>query len=138
MQKKSLKKLNISSIVKIDIGFILKKGLNYAKEFDSMTFEKRLWGYLKAMILQVNKMYSPDIGGVETVVKDISEYLKEYDDITVLCCHKKFSLRTTKELINGVRVYRCASFGTFMSMPVSIVFFLYLFFKQKSKFCTLS
>ncbi len=83
------------------------------------------------MILQVNKMYSPDIGGVETVVKEYSEYLKEYDDVTILCCHKNFSFKTTKEFINGVKVYRCASFGTYMSMPVSIVFFFYLFFLSR-------
>ncbi|WP_421717189.1 glycosyltransferase [Arcobacter arenosus] len=79
------------------------------------------------MILQVNKMYSPDIGGVETVVKEYSEYLKEFEDVIVLCCHKNFSIKTTKEIIEGVKVYRCASFGSFMSMPISIVFFFYLF-----------
>lgn len=79
------------------------------------------------MILQVNKLYSPDIGGVETVVKEYSEYLKKFDDITVLCSNKNFSIKTKIELINGVKVYRCASFGTFMSMPVSLVFFFYLF-----------
>jgi glycosyltransferase involved in cell wall biosynthesis len=79
------------------------------------------------MILQVNKMYSPDIGGVETVIKEYSEYLKNFDDVVVLCCHKNLSLKTTKEMIGGIKVYRCASFGTFMSMPISIVFFIYLF-----------
>ena len=83
------------------------------------------------MILQVNKMYSPDIGGVETVVKEYSEYLKDFDDVIVLCCHKNLSFRTTVEIINDVKVYRCASLGTFMSMPVSIVFFFYLFFLSR-------
>jgi len=79
------------------------------------------------MILQVNKMYSPDIGGVETVVKEYSEYLSDYEEVIVLCSHKNFSLKTTIENINGVKIYRCASIGTFMSMPISIVFFFYLF-----------
>ncbi len=83
------------------------------------------------MILQINKMYEPDIGGVETVVKEYSNYLKNYDDVTVLCVRKNFSIKTTIENINGVKVYRCASFGTFMSMPVSIVFFWYLFFLSR-------
>jgi len=87
------------------------------------------------MILQVNKMYSPDIGGVETVVKEYAEYLKEFDDMTVLCVNKRFSLKTTIENIDGVKVYRCASIGTFMSMPISIVFFFYLFYlSRKAKF----
>lgn len=80
-------------------------------------------------------MYDPDIGGVETVVKQYSDCLKEYDDVVVLCCHKNFTLQTSIENINGVKVYRCASFGTFMSMPVSIVFLFYLFYlSRKSDF----
>lgn len=79
------------------------------------------------MILQVNKMYWPDIGGVETVVKQYAEYLKQFDEVVVLCVNKKFSWKTTIEKINGVTVYRCASFGTFMSMPVSVMFFWHLF-----------
>ena len=46
------------------------------------------------MILQVNKMYHPDIGGVETVVKQYSEYLSQYDEVIVLCINKNFSLTT--------------------------------------------
>lgn len=87
------------------------------------------------MILQVNKMYSPDIGGVETVVREYSEYLKDFDDVVVLCIKKDFSIKTSIENINGVKVFRCASLGTFMSMPISIVFFFYLFYlSRKSKF----
>jgi len=87
------------------------------------------------MILQINKMYSPEIGGVETVVQKYANYLKNYDDVIVLCIKKDFSLRTTTEYIDGVKVYRCASFGTYMSMPVSIVFFFYLFFlSRKAEF----
>jgi rhamnosyl/mannosyltransferase len=83
------------------------------------------------MILQINKMYAPEIGGVETVVKEYSEYLNHYDDVTVLCIKKNFSLKTSIEIINGVKVYRCASFGTYISMPISIVFFFYLFFLSR-------
>lgn len=83
------------------------------------------------MILQVNKMYAPEIGGVESVVKEYSEYLKEYDEVVVLSIKKDFSLKTTVEDVNGVKVYRCASFGTFISLPISIVFFFYLFFLSR-------
>lgn len=79
------------------------------------------------MILQVNKIYSPEIGGVETVVKEYSEFLNEYEEVIVLCINKNFSLQTKIEIINGIKVYRCASFGTYLSMPISIVFFIYLF-----------
>lgn len=83
------------------------------------------------MILQINKMYAPEIGGVESVVKEYSEFLQEYDDVSVLAIKANFSLRTSVEYINGVKVYRCASLGTYMSMPLSLVFFIYLFFLAK-------
>jgi len=79
------------------------------------------------MILQVNKMYYPDIGGVETVVKQYAEYLSKFDEVVVLCINKNFRIRTTVEVINGITVYRCSSFGTFKSMPISLSFFWYLF-----------
>jgi len=79
------------------------------------------------MILQINKMYTPDIGGVETVVSDYANYLKKYDDITVLCINKYFSLKTKIEIRDDVTIYRCASLGTFMSMPISFVFFYHMF-----------
>lgn len=84
-------------------------------------------------VLQINKMYTPDIGGVETVVKQYSEFLLKDNDVTVLCIKKSFSLKTSKEKIQGVEIIRCSSFGTFFSMPVSISFF-YHFFLLKSRF----
>jgi glycosyltransferase involved in cell wall biosynthesis len=83
------------------------------------------------MILQVNKIYSPEIGGVETVVKEYSEYLNTYENVVVLCVNKNFSLKTKIEVINNIKIYRCASFGTYLSMPISIVFFFYLFFLSR-------
>ncbi|MGO4919920.1 glycosyltransferase [Maribacter spongiicola] len=84
-------------------------------------------------ILQVNKYYQPDIGGVETVVKQFAENLGEGFDVTVLCVKKNFSLKKDIEIINDVKVIRCASFGTFWSMPVSISFFI-TFFKLYRNF----
>lgn len=75
-------------------------------------------------ILQINKYYQPDIGGVETVVKQYAENLGEGFDVTVLCVKKKFSLKTENEIVNGVKVIRCSSLGSFWSMPVSLSFFL--------------
>ncbi|WP_445776048.1 glycosyltransferase [Shewanella sp.] len=83
-------------------------------------------------ILQVNKMYSPDIGGVETVCQQYSELYAKNHDVTVLCVHKNFKLFGTSTVINNVKVIRCSSLGTFFSMPVSITFlfsFIYQFLK---------
>lgn len=77
-------------------------------------------------ILQVNKFYYPSIGGVETVIKQYSEWLNHTYNVTVLCAHSKFSMRTTIEFINGVKVIRCASFGTFFSMPISPILLMQL------------
>ena len=79
------------------------------------------------MILQVNKMYYPDIGGVETTVQCYSEYLSRFENVVVLCIHKSATFKTKVQHINGVTVYRCSSLGTFMSMPLSLSFFWYLF-----------
>lgn len=76
-------------------------------------------------VLLVNKYYHPDIGGVETIVKQHAEMLKDEHDVTVLCVHKRKSAKTKKLSINGVHVIRCSSFGTFFSMPLSISFFYY-------------
>lgn len=73
-------------------------------------------------ILLVNKLYYPHIGGIETVVRDIAEGLNERADINVLVCNGEKS-DTKDEIINGVKVRRCKSMGTYFSMPVSFSFF---------------
>ncbi|MEZ9312016.1 glycosyltransferase [Vibrio sp. 10N.286.49.F3] len=78
-------------------------------------------------ILQVNKFYSPDIGGIETVCKQHSEYLNNYHEVTVLCCNKKRSKSTETSFINGVKVIRTSSWGTFWSMPISFSFIVNFF-----------
>jgi len=82
-------------------------------------------------ILQVNKLYSPWIGGVEKVVQQIAEGLNRKDDfkIEVLCCQPKGKKKI--EEINGVKVFRAASFGIFWGMPISFDFFR--LFKELSK-----
>lgn len=83
-------------------------------------------------VLQVNKMYSPDIGGVETVCQQYSELYSKNHEVTVLCVHKDFKLLGSTTIINNVKVIRCSSLGVFFSMPVSITFlfnFIYQFFK---------
>jgi rhamnosyl/mannosyltransferase len=72
-------------------------------------------------ILQVNKLYAPAIGGVETVVKDVAEGLSGITDMSVLVCTQKGGRK--EELYNGVKVVRAKSFGTFLSVPLSVDFF---------------
>ncbi|MGI1970356.1 glycosyltransferase [Shewanella baltica] len=80
-------------------------------------------------ILQVNKMYSPDIGGVETVCQQYSECYSKQHDVTVLCVNKNFKFFGTTTYINNVKVIRCSSLGTFFSMPVSFSFIFNFFFQ---------
>ncbi|MCU5783449.1 group 1 glycosyl transferase [Alcanivorax balearicus MACL04] len=78
-------------------------------------------------ILLVNKFYDPTIGGVESVVKQHAAFLREQGhEVTVLCCSDRFAVHTLVEEHNGVRVVRCASFGTFMSMPLAPALSLHL------------
>lgn len=72
-------------------------------------------------VLQVNKLYAPEIGGVETVVKDIAEGLSPHTDMRVLVCRRRG--RQSKEVLNNVKVTRCTSLGVLMSMPLSLDFF---------------
>lgn len=83
----------------------------------------------KPKVLQVNKLYYPWTGGIEKVVQQIAEGLKDKADMEVLVCREKG--RTVIEEVNGVTVYRAGSMGMFSSMPVSISFIKYL--RQLSK-----
>ena len=73
-------------------------------------------------ILQVNKLYYPEIGGIEKIVQQIAEGLSKKTDIKVevLVCQKKG--RGTVEQINNVTIHRAGSFGVLASMPVSVSF----------------
>lgn len=84
-------------------------------------------------VLLVNKYFYPDIGGVETVVAQHADFIKNDSSVIVLCVHKHLRLKTVRENINNVNVIRCSSFGTFFSMPISISFiFYYLFYASRS------
>lgn len=85
----------------------------------------------KIKILQINKLYYPDIGGIERTVQHIAESLKDSTDMNVLVCQSKG--KGTKEVINGIPVYRCGSFGTLFSMPISLSFIRKLRKEAKGK-----
>lgn len=71
----------------------------------------------KRRVLQVNKFYSPHIGGVEKVVQDIAEGLSNLARIDVLACRSKG--RFQQNQINGVNVIKANSLGVCFSMPFS-------------------
>lgn len=75
-------------------------------------------------VLQVNKLYYPEMGGVESVVQNIAEGLQNDIDMQVLVCQKKG--KKVREIVNGVPVYRAHSFGTLFSMPISLDFLFQL------------
>ena len=73
-------------------------------------------------VLQVNKLYAPWIGGIETTVQEIAEGLQRLPDVQceVLVCRDRG--RGNISLVNGVTVTRVASLGRVLSMPVSPTF----------------
>ena len=72
-------------------------------------------------ILQVNKFYPPHIGGIETVIQQVSQGLKDRAEVSVLVCQPKG--RGVGEVCDGVPVTRCSSWRTVASCPVSFSFF---------------
>ena len=83
----------------------------------------------KIKVLQVNKLYYPEVGGIEKTLQLIAEGLNEKTHLEVLVCQKKGKGIT--EQINGVRVHRASSFGVVASVPISISFIWKL--RQMSK-----
>ncbi|MDE6501532.1 MAG: glycosyltransferase [Ruminococcus sp.] len=77
----------------------------------------------KIRILEVNKAYFPHTGGIETLVKQYSEELGKYKNIEVrtLVCRDSRG-RTYIENINGVKLTRAGSVGTYFSCPLSFSF----------------
>jgi glycosyltransferase involved in cell wall biosynthesis len=75
-------------------------------------------------ILQVNKLYHPWLGGVETVAKDTAESLHGTDGIafTNLVCQPKGKRQI--DFVNGVKTYRARSWGMKSGMPLSLDFFV--------------
>ncbi|OCL25565.1 hypothetical protein U472_14635 [Orenia metallireducens] len=71
-------------------------------------------------VLQVNKLYYPFTGGVEQVAYDISTQLKDKVDMNVLVANDQF--KKLEEEVNGIKVFRSASIGTYFSMPVAPTF----------------
>ncbi len=73
-------------------------------------------------VLQINKLYYPVVGGIETIVRQTAEGIGRSGGFTVdvLTCND--TLKTVRESINGVSVIRAAGIGRILSMPVSLRF----------------
>ncbi len=72
-------------------------------------------------ILQINKFYYPWIGGVEKVVQQIAEGLKNDFNIDVLVCNDKNERK--EEIVNGIKVFRAKNLKIVLGMPISFDFF---------------
>ncbi len=69
-------------------------------------------------ILELGKFYSPERGGIETLLKLWSEgFAKAGDDVRCVVANREF--RTVREQLNGVSVIRLASLGMAMSTSLS-------------------
>lgn len=76
----------------------------------------------KLRILEVNKAYYPHVGGIESLVKQYSEELGQYSaEVTALVCRDDRG-GTIHDTVNGVKVIRAGSLGTYFSCPLSLSF----------------
>ena len=75
-------------------------------------------------ILQVNKFYSPWIGGIETVAEDVARHFNGLDNVNLvnLVCQPSGGRKV--DVVDGVTTYRAASWTVIWGMPVSLDFFL--------------
>lgn len=75
-------------------------------------------------ILQVNKYYHPEVGGIERVVQNISEGLSDNHNIKVLSSTKRgFGYERQH---NGVNIRKVTSLGEVMSVPMTPTFPIHL------------
>ena len=71
-------------------------------------------------VIEINKLYHPWVGGVETHVKDIAEGLTQSTEVEVVCCNPK--KRTVTQTINNIKVTKYSSWGILFSLPISFSF----------------
>ena len=100
-------------------------------DYNGTTIHYLRQGVKLVKVLQINKLYYPEIGGIEQVVQQIAEGLNGRIEMKVLVCNRKG--KTLHERINGVELCRAASIGVVSSMPVSLSFFHH--YKMMAKNC---
>lgn len=75
-------------------------------------------------ILQINKYYPPLIGGVESVVRDLSESLAADGwEVTTLICQAKTGVATTDEMFPHLHIHRSRTQLILFRLPLSFDFF---------------
>jgi len=81
-------------------------------------------------ILQINKFYPPHLGGVETIVKDITDGLNSRAgfEVDVLACES-----SADDKKNSAHIYRAKTRFKILGMPLSFDFFR-LFFKLEKNY----
>lgn len=85
----------------------------------------------KIKVLEVNKAYFPHIGGIESLVKQYSEELRKYCAVKTLVCRDDRG-KTYVDEVNGIKIIRARSAGTYFSCPLSLSF-IHLFRKIAEK-----
>lgn len=73
-------------------------------------------------ILQIGKYYHPVLGGIETVVRNISEGLVAQGHEVTVICYAPDAPEITEEQLEGVRVIRVPMKGTLFSQPISFAY----------------
>ncbi len=70
-------------------------------------------------ILQLGKFYPPDIGGIETVMYDITDVLNQDSAIQcdVLCSNNDYTYKL--ETFNGYKIIRTKTFGKYFSTSIT-------------------
>lgn len=85
----------------------------------------------KISVLQVNKLYYPEVGGIEKTLQQISEGLNSRVELEVLVCQKRGI--GCVERVNGVKIHRSGSLGVISSVPISLSFIFNLRKLSKGK-----
>lgn len=75
-------------------------------------------------VLQVGKFYPPHPGGMETVLMNICQAIKDHVELRVLVANSQ--ARTVREMVDGVDVLRAASWGMVAATSVCPTFSYYL------------
>ncbi len=63
----------------------------------------------KIKVLEVNKAYFPHVGGIESLVKQYSEELRQYCAVKTLVCRDDKG-KTVVDVVKGVKIKRAGSF----------------------------
>jgi len=83
-------------------------------------------------ILQINKFYYPKIGGIETVVKNIYDWVNnDFINIDILACNDTYKREIIKDKNNYI--YKSKTINILFGMPISIDLFK-IFFKIKNNY----